>query len=252
MTCSDLTQDAFLGGRLMLWQPRRGYRAATDPVFLAAAVPARPGDSVLDLGCGVGTAALCLGTRVPGLDLHGVELQADYADLARRNASEAGLPLEVTTGDIAALPPALSGRSFDHVLMNPPFFAEGAVLPPADPGRATAFGEVLPLADWIDAGLRRLKPRGRLAVIHLADRLPEILAALSPRAGAIEVLPLCPRAGRDAGRVIVRARKGVRTPFRLLPGLVIHDGARHEGDGDDFTPLAGAVLRDAAPLDFAG
>lgn len=247
----DLTRDAFLGGRLMLWQPARGYRAATDPVLLAASVPARAGDSVLDLGCGVGTASFCLGVRVAGLDLTGIEVQPAYADLARRNAAETGLALRVATGDIARMPPDLAGQSFDHVMMNPPFFAEAASLATADPGRDTAFREDLPLADWIDAGLRRLKPRGRLALIHRAERLPEILTALAARAGAVEVLPLAARSGREAGRVIVRARKGVRTPFRLLPPFVLHAGERHAADGDDFTPEATATLRDGAPLPFA-
>jgi tRNA1Val (adenine37-N6)-methyltransferase len=97
----DLTRDAFLGGRLHVWQPKQGYRAGTDPVFLAAACPAQAGDSVLELGCGVGVASLCLGARVSGLTLTGIERQGDYAALARRNAEEAGLKLEVVEADIA-------------------------------------------------------------------------------------------------------------------------------------------------------
>ena len=120
MTDPDLSRDAFLCGRLHLWQPRKGYRAATDPVLLAAACPARSGQSVLDLGCGVGAAALCLATRVPGLDLHGLELQESYASLARRNAAENAIPMHIETGDLADMPAALR-LSFDHVIANPPY-----------------------------------------------------------------------------------------------------------------------------------
>ena len=77
---SETREDAFLGGRLTIRQPVRGYRAGADPVFLAAAVAAKPGERVLELGCGVGTALLCLGARVAGLDLTGVERQGDLAD----------------------------------------------------------------------------------------------------------------------------------------------------------------------------
>ena len=103
----QLSRDAFLCGRLQLWQPIKGYRAATDPVLLAAACPAKSGQSVLDLGCGAGAAALCLAHRVPGLTLYGLELQEDYAALARRNAAENGIPFHVETGNLATIPAPL-------------------------------------------------------------------------------------------------------------------------------------------------
>ncbi len=115
-----LTSDKFLGGRVTAWQPKDGYRAATDPVLLAAAVDARTGQSVLELGCGVGVAILCLGARITDLSLVGVERQADYADLAVRNAGENGADFEGITADISSLPDALRIRSFDHVFFNPP------------------------------------------------------------------------------------------------------------------------------------
>lgn len=243
---ADLTEDVFLGGRLRLLQPRRGYRAATDPVLLAAAVPARPGESVLDLGCGAGTASLCLGWRVAGLRLHGVELQPAYADLARRNAARSGIALEVTEADIRTLPAALRARSFDHVVANPPWYPPDGPAA-ADPGRAIALQQAAPTAAWVDAGLRRLKPGGRLSMIHLAAQLPALLAALDGRAG-VSVLPLLPREGRDAGRILLQARKGGRAAFRLCAPLVLHAGGAHLQDGEDFTDQAQAILRHAAAL----
>jgi len=241
-----LSDDAFLGGRLRLWQPRAGYRAATDPVLLAAAVPARAGEAVLELGCGAGAAVLCLAARVAGLALAGVERQPAYAALARANASRNGVALEVFEADLARLPPALRGRGFDHVLANPPWFAAAA--PPArDAGRDAAQREDTPLALWVEVALRRLRPRGRLTLIAPAERLPGLLAALGERASAT-VLPLAARTGRPAGRVILQARKGARSPFRLLAPLVLHAGPEHVADGEDFTPEAREILRDAAPL----
>lgn len=244
---SGLTDDAFLGGRMRLWQPVAGYRAAMDPVLLAAAVPARAGEAVLDLGCGAGAAALCLAARVPGLALAGLELQPDYAALARANAARNGIALEVAEGDVAAMPAALRARVFDHVLTNPPYYgANGPAA--ADAGRDRALREALPLGDWIAAGLRRLRPGGRITVIQSADRLADLLAALSTGAGSVAVLPVAPREGRPARRVIVAARKGGRGALRLLPPLVLHAAPAHAGDGEDFTETARAVLRDAAPL----
>ena len=99
-TEDQLSDDKFIGGRLHLWQPLRGYRAATDPVFLAAACPAAAGESVLDLGCGAGAAALCLAVRVPEVVLSGLEVQPDYAMLARRNAERNGIVMDVVEGDL--------------------------------------------------------------------------------------------------------------------------------------------------------
>lgn len=242
----DLTEDHFLSGRLRLLQPRRGYRAATDPVLLAAAVAARAGETVLDLGCGAGAAALALGVRVPGLALTGLEVQPGYADLARRNATLNGREMEVIEGDITALPAELRAQSFDHVIANPPYFA--ATSPAAaDAGRALAQREAAPAAIWVDVGLRRLQPGGTLTLIHLAERLPALLTAVEGRGSSV-VLPLCARAGRAAGRVIVQVRKGGRAPFRLLSPLVLHAGAAHDGDREDFTPEVQAVLRGGAAL----
>lgn len=242
----NLQQDRFLNGALGIWQPKSGYRAATDPIILAAAVPAYAGQSVLELGCGAGVALLALGRRVPGLALTGVERQPAYADLARRNAVLNAIPARIVAADLAALPGDLRAQSFDHVLMNPPFFA--AADPAAhDAGRAGARREETPLDQWIDVGLRRLKPGGHLCLVHRAERLPAILKALAGRAAAV-VRPLAARAGRPAGRVLVLARKGARSPFVLLTPLVMHRGAAHPGDRDHFTAPAQAILRDGQAL----
>lgn len=241
-----LSRDGFLGGRLQLFQPRRGYRAAIDPVLLAAFAPARPGERVLDLGCGAGTAALCLGVRVPGLDLHGLEVQASYADLARRNAAENGLNMSVHEGDLRDPPAALKALSFDHVLCNPPFHpaaASGA----ADPGRDRAHREGgAALDDWIAAGLRRLAPGGFLSLIHRAARLGGILSALEGRAG-VTVLPLAAREGRPAARVLVRARKARGGALTLLPPLIVHAGSCHRS-GDGYSERVRRVLTGAGDL----
>lgn len=243
---SGLSHDAFLCGRLHLWQPLKGYRAATDPVLLAAACPAEPGQSVLDLGCGAGAAALCLGARVPDLRLAGLELQPEYAELARRNAAGNGISLQVEEGDLAHMPRALR-LDFDHVIANPPYYAKGGTPSPRKV-RATAMQVETPLADWVQAAARRLRPGGWLTMIFGTDGLPEVLGALSPRLGSAMVLPLAARQGRAALRVILRARKGGKAPFRLLAPFVIHGGAAHDGDRESYTPRANQVLRQAAAL----
>ncbi|WP_299676257.1 methyltransferase domain-containing protein [uncultured Roseobacter sp.] len=242
-----LTRDAFLGGRVQLWQPRTGYRAGVDPVLMAASVAAEPGQSVLDLGCGAGAALLCLAARVPGLHLTGVELQDDYAALARRNAGDSA---EIFTADITDLPGELRQRQFDHVISNPPYFDRAASREARDLGREAALGETAPLADWVKVAAKRLKPKGYAHIIHRAERLPDILKAWPSGMGSVEVLPLAPRAERRAELVIVRARKNGRGAFKLHAPLILHAGARHTTDAEDYVPRVKAVLRDGAALDF--
>lgn len=234
--------DALLGGRLRLFQPAQGYRAAIDPVLLAAAVPAQPGERLLELGLGSGAAALCLLSRVPGCRVAGLELQPELAALARRNAATNGLAgrLEVVEGDLRRLPAGL-GRGYDRVFANPPFHDEARPSPLAQRAAAhhAAAGE---LSDWVAAGLRCLRPQGTLSLILRSDRLPEALAALAGRAGEFRVLPLWPKPGRPARRLLLQARKGGRAPLVLLAGMLLH-----EADGR-FTLAAQAVLRDAEPL----
>jgi tRNA1(Val) A37 N6-methylase TrmN6 len=235
------SEDGLLGGRVRLRQPAEGYRAAIDPVLLAAAAPARPGQSVVDLGCGPGAAALCLLRRVGDCRVTGIELQADLVALANENASANGLEglFSVVCGDVASLDRSAFG-GVDQVISNPPY------LPPeraaADKLGDVATVETVPLAAWLAVALSLVREKGCVTVIHRADRLDEILAALRPRAGDIAVLPLWPRAGEPARRVIVSARRGVRSPLRLLPGLVLH-----RADGS-YTDAAEAVLRHGGAL----
>jgi len=242
-----LTRDAFLGGKLHLLQPQVGYRAGVDPVLLAASVEAQPGERILDLGCGVGAAILCLGARVPGLDLTGIERQRAYAELAVRNGNG---QLEVFIADIEEMPATLRQRQFDHVLANPPYYKPRSRRAGQDHGREAAVGEETPLKTWVKIAAQRLAPKGRAHFIHRAERLPDLLAAMLGRLGSVEVLPITPRAGRLADRVIVRARKSGRADFKLYPPLVMHEGPRHLRDGDSFAPQVAAVLRDGAPLGF--
>jgi tRNA1(Val) A37 N6-methylase TrmN6 len=248
----EVTADDFLGGQLRIYQPRRGYRAGIDPVMLAAGVPAKPGQSVLDLGCGVGVAALCLGRRVPKLRLTGLELQGDYAALARRNGAENGLDFEVVEGDLSDMPRALRERQFDHVIANPPYFDRAASTAAAEPGRETAMGERTPLVEWVKQAARRCMPGGHVSLIHRAERLPELLTELARHLGSIELLPLVPREGREARLVLLRARKGGRAEFRLHDGWILHAGVAHPGDRENYTAATASVLRQGKALPFSG
>lgn len=236
-------EDALLGGRVRLRQPVKGYRAAIDPVLLAAAVNPAQGAAVLEVGCGTGAALLCLAVRRPDLRLTGLEKLPQAAALARENLTLNNLAdrVEVLEGCLLAPPVELAAQTFDHVMMNPPYLAADRASPPPDPWKAAANVEGdARLVDWIAFARARLRPKGVLTLIHRADRLDEILAALAGDFGGVTVFALWPRLGQDAKRVIVRATKGVKTPARLAAGLALHDEA------GGYTTAATPLLNGAA------
>lgn len=239
----DVTESPFLGGQLRLRQPARGYRAAIDPVFLAAAVDARAGEHVLEAGVGHGAAALCLVRRVAGCKVTGIEIQPDLARLARENAriNDLDAAVHVVTADFTTPALDLPEVEFDHVMANPPYGERGGGTVSSNTQKAIAGVEgPARLEDWIGFMYRRVRPKGTLTLIHRADQLDRVVSALHGRCGAITVFPLWPKTGVAAKRVIVRARRDVAGRAGLAPGLVVHDA-----DGS-FTATADAVLRGVA------
>ena len=239
------TLDAVLGGSVTLHQPAQGYRVAIDPILLAAACPAGRGETVVDLGCGVGTAALCLARRVPDVRCIGVEVQPALAALADRNARENGIADRVSflAGDILDRTLPIYARPADHVIVNPPYLKRGAATPSDNPVKALANieGEA-DLAAWVAAAVKAVRPGGTITFIHRADRLPELLALLGARCGGLVIQPLHPKADAAAHRAIVAGRVDQRLPAILLPRLILH-----EADGI-CTPQVQRVLRDGAAL----
>jgi tRNA1(Val) A37 N6-methylase TrmN6 len=244
------TDDAALGGRLTLRQPARGHRFGHDAILLAAATPAAAGEVAVDLGAGVGAAGLALARRVADLTVHLVEIDPELAELARHNAERNGFggrvaahALDVAGPSEAFAAAGLAAGGADRVLMNPPFHAAGRAQ--ASPDARRRIAHVAPagtLAAWLGAAARLLRPAGTLSVIYRADGLGELLGALAPAFGAVAIVPVHPRPGAAAIRILMCATKGSAAPPSLLPGLVLNR--------DDGRPSAEAeaVLREGGSL----
>jgi tRNA1(Val) A37 N6-methylase TrmN6 len=249
------TDDAFLGGKLKVLQPRAGYRAGLDAVMLAAAVPASGSSPmrVLDLGAGVGTAGLCVARRIESAEVALLEREPALVRLALENVDRNALAArvrvvqgEVGMGAAQLQSIGLAQESFDHVIANPPFhdLDAGTVAPDALKAGSHAMPET-ELARWARFMARMARPGGGITVIHKAEALIRLLGVLDGRFGALLVLPLHPRAGAPAHRVILQGTKGSKAPPMLLQGFVLHDA------GEAFTANAQAILRDGAALSMA-
>jgi tRNA1(Val) A37 N6-methylase TrmN6 len=248
---ADLTEDAVLGGRLVLCQPRKGHRVGHDAILLAAACSAQPGERLIELGAGVGGAGLAVARRVDDLALTMVEIDPALAALAQQNARRNGLAerTRVVCLDVTALPDSfaaagIAGSSADHVLMNPPFNAPHN--PSPDRGRRVAHAATHGTAlQWVEASAYLLRPAGILTMIWRADGIDAVLAALAESFGGIGLVPIYPKPDAPAIRIIVRAVKDSRAPLQLLPGLTLTDGSGRP------TQAAEAILRVGLTLALA-
>jgi tRNA1(Val) A37 N6-methylase TrmN6 len=225
----ELTEDAFLGGRLRLRQPKSGHRAGHDAMLLAAATSARSGDRVVDFGAGVGAAGLALATRISGIRIVLIEIGEALAELARGNAASNRIEAEIIAMDLASGAEAfadagLAPDSVDVVLMNPPFNDSRRHRSSPDKSREIAHvADAVTLESWMHAARRILKSGGVLTLIWRADGLAHVLAALDRGFGSLAILPIHGNAATPAIRILIRAVKGGRAPTALYPGLMLND-----------------------------
>jgi tRNA1(Val) A37 N6-methylase TrmN6 len=241
------TDDGFLNGRLQILQPKAGFRAGVDSVFLAASIPARAGQRVLELGTGPGVAALCLLARVPGVMVTGLEREAQALALARENLRRNQFQAEIIAADVTKplpLPPA----SFAHIFANPPFFDAAAASPSPHrlKARAHAFGAD-DLAAWVKRAGEQASPGASLTLINTWSQAHAILALMEEEGfGSAHVLPLAPRRGAEPIRAIVQAYKGATNPPIWRDSFILHGET-----GNKFTPQAELILRNGKGLQLS-
>ena len=243
-----MTEIHVLDKKLRLLQPEHGFRTSLDTIMLAAACPAKDGDHVLDAGCGVGAAGFCVLERLKGISLSGVDVDADFIEMARKNIALNNFDsqqVEFSCEDID-LYRRHDKPIYDHVISNPPYMNAGEYMTSPHAKKAIAIGhqdDGLTLEKWIKALHRLVKPKGSVTIIHRADYTDQIIKALGHRFGAVEIIPLWSKQGGEAKRVIIRARKDRKAPCKILPGIIVHE------DNGEYTQRADDILRGRAIIE---
>ena len=233
----QVTHDHLLKESVRITQPVDGYRVGTDAVLLAASINTDKG-RILDLGTGVGGVALCIAHRLAGVQITAVEKDTDIAELADINITDNGFAsrIRLIKGDVNALPAVLAA-SFDHVVSNPPYHDVHGTRPRSRTRALAHMGEDTNLEDWVKSAIWAAKPRARISFICRADRAAELITFFETHgAGETLVFPFWPRHASPAGRVIIQARRGVKGPGAILPGLVMHN------DKGGYTEMASGVM----------
>lgn len=243
----DISEDFLLGGRVIIRQPVQGYRVAIDPIILAASIPVQPGETILDVGAGVGAASLCLAARVSECRVVGLEVQRSAVRLAAENVALNNMRdrVEILYGDLLTPPPRLAAGTFAHVMTNPPYLEASHGHSSPNSHKAISHVEsTVTLEQWAKFCLLMVRPKGTITFIHRAERLDAILSYFHGKLGDITIFPLWPGEGKPAKRVLIRGRKSSHGPLTLASGLVLHHG---EGK---YSLQAEDILRNGAGLHF--
>lgn len=218
MKITEFTEDLILNGKIKLYQPKHGYRIAVDPILLASTVELNPNQTVLDVGCGVGTISLILKYMNNSQIITGLDIDPTMTELCKKNSKANLLPLNIINSSINS--PLLRNKNFDTVVTNPPFYNPENFR--SSEKKLTANFETVSLKSWISFCLKKLKPNGNFYIIHLPERLGDILKSLENLVGKIEISPIYSHKNKPAKRIIVKCKKASREPLKILPSLVLH------------------------------
>ena len=236
-----------MNGKLRMLPANGGYRAAIDPVLLAASISPSEGEQILDMGCGTGAATLCLAVRKPLIRAMGVDSQGSLIAIAKKIATLNKLEGNVKFKKIDLLDLKIKGKvpKFDHVMANPPHMKKGSVRPSPDPLKVAANIENnAVLLDWLKVSFKVVAIGGTVTFIHRYERREELIAVME-KYGSVSVFPIWSRMSpKTARRVIIQCRKGISDKTKILDGLVLH---RINGD---YTDTANAILRDLSPINI--
>ena len=243
MNSIDVSEDKFLGGKLVINQLKSGYRAGNDPVLLAASLVLRPEQTLLDLGCGVGTAFLCVLARENSIKVTGIELQKQLSDLAIKNSLKNNFVADIINCNLHKLYHNIGQKKFDHVILNPPFFySNSGTLSKNKQKLVSKFVKEDELRSWLSIAMGRLKPKGEISLISRASTLGLVLGVLEQKVGSIKILPISSFENKPSSRLIVSGKLGAKGDISLSFPFIMHQKVVSKTGKNFFTSEAEGVL----------
>lgn len=222
----NYTQDYLLNKQVKIFQPSDGYRASTDAIMVSSLVDKiKKGDKILDVGSGTGAISLCLASRfkeqIP--QIIGLELQPELTELSNMSASanEFSDILHYYNCNIKDKLDFIKPSTFQHIISNPPYSEHDMPSPNLSKAQAHNHSD-FNLEEWLKFMIKMLAPQGMFYMINRAEAVDEILYAIHGKLGNIKIIPLFTKESSKAKRVMITAKKGVKTPTEILPPFIVH------------------------------
>jgi tRNA1Val (adenine37-N6)-methyltransferase len=232
-------------GNVRILQDNQIFKFTVDPIIAADFLRALPQEKVLDLGTGGGVIPLWVaGYREFG-NVTGLELQPEVADMARESVALNGLQdkIQIITGDLRQPPESLGELgSFRWVISNPPYLPAQSKLT-GNPALDRAKFELTCTLDDVAAAAKRLSTgNGRLVMVHLPERLPDLFETFRRHGFEPKLMRMVYSSpGKPPNRVLLEGCKTGQTHLKILPPLFIHE------ENGEFSAEMMAIYRGRMP-----
>jgi len=238
---------------IVLIQKEKGLTFGTDAYFLAAYIRQKSNGVAVELGAGTGIVSLLCASKNRFKKIYAVEIQEDFAALARRNTEQNRLEdkIEIICDNVSNLRPDTVGGEVDVVFSNPPYMRTDSGKRNESDYKYIARHEVFgTINDFCVSAYRVLKHGGKFYCVWRPDRLSDLMKALSENRLEPKLMTFVHAdSSSEPSMVLVSATKGGASGMRVTPPMLIYKDVLGVREEREMTDKAKAVY-DTMSLNF--